>query len=293
LFDSRAQQISKRSRRDGECCIDKVARVSHLCRRITASNVAGAGVRSRCIVMKIKIVQLAVQEKLALNQARMRTVLQDAQPGEWIVFPEGVLSGYFPGKADYLSSLDTQAIAQGVEEIQRLIIARKCNCLFGTAWLHEGQWHNSVVLLTSAGQRHLHHKVELSALDQKVFRPGRQATPYTVGNLTLGIQACRELLFPQTWSNLKAAGAQIIFHLNNAIEPHDALWEHILITRAIEQSIFVCSVNNGMAPQALASCLIAPSGKILLKTDLQQDQMLSAEINLSEVIRDLSQRTDY
>lgn len=243
--------------------------------------------------MRIRIVQLGIEEKVAANQARMAAALDTAQADEWIVFPEGVLSGYFPDKADYLSRLDAQSIVGAIEEIGRIVLARKCNCLFGTALRHEGEWRNSVVLLTSSGERHIHHKVELSALDRKVFTPGTQVMPYIVGDLTLGIQACRELLFPQTWGRLKTSGAQIMFHINNAIQPHDALWEHILIARAIEQSIYVCSVNNGTAPQALASYLIAPSGKVLLKTALQQDQALSAEIDLNEVISDLSHRTDY
>jgi len=243
--------------------------------------------------MKITIVQLGVHDEMAANQARMTEALDTAQAGEWVVFPEGILSGYFPDRTDYLARLDASAIEQSIQEIQQLVLTRKCNCVFGTAHLHEGRWHNSVLLLTSAGTRHFHHKVELSTLDRKVFAPGTQVTPYTVGDLTLGIQACRELLFPQTWGALKAAGAQIIFHINNAIQPHDAQWEHILIARAIEQSVFVCSVNNGQEPQALASYLIAPSGQVLLKTALQQDQTLSAEISLREVIADLSRRTDY
>ena len=243
--------------------------------------------------MKIKMVQLGVLEEMAANQTRMRAALDTAQPDEWVVFPEGVLSGYFPDRADYPARLDAPAIARAVDEIQQLVLARRCNCLFGTALLHEGGWRNAVLLLTSTGARHVHHKVELSALDRTVFAPGTRATPCTVGGLTLGIQACRELLFPQTWSAFKAAGAQIVFHINNAIQPQDAQWEHLLIARAIEQSLFVCSVNNGQAPQALASYLIAPSGRILLKTALQQDQTLSAEIDLREVIADLSRRTDY
>ncbi|MBL8189244.1 MAG: carbon-nitrogen hydrolase family protein [Acidobacteria bacterium] len=243
--------------------------------------------------MKIKLVQLSVQPEQAANQARMRAALHDAQPDEWIVFPEGMLSGYFPEQPDYLDNLDAEAIRRGIEDIQRIVTDRKCNCVFGSALRRENRWHNSVLLLTSDGQRHVHHKVELSELDRNVFSPGNQVTAYTVGNLTLGIQACRELIFPQTWSDLKTAGAQIVFHINNAIQPHDALWEHILITRAVEQSIFVCSVNNGAPPQALASYLIAPSGKVLLKTEVQQDQMLAAEIDLNEVIADLTQRTDY
>lgn len=243
--------------------------------------------------MKIRIVQLVVGEELAANRARMEAAIDAAEADEWVVFPEGVLSGYFPERPDYLARLDAGKITGAIDEIERLVQARRCHCLFGTALPSADGWHNSVLLLTSSGDRHRHHKVELSELDRQVFVPGTQVTPYTVGNLTLGLQACRELLFPQTWSALKTAGAQIVFHLNNAIQPHDALWEHILITRAIEQSVFVCSVNNGLEPQALASYLIAPSGRIVLKTEVQRDQTLTAEIDLNEVIPDLTSRTDY
>ena len=243
--------------------------------------------------MKIRIVQLRVGEELAANRVRIEAAIDTAQADEWVVFPEGVLSGYFPERPAYTSRLDAGKITAAIDGIARLVLARGCNCLFGTALPAADRWHNSVILLTSTGARHVHHKVELSALDRRVFAPGTGVTPYSVGGLKIGLQACRELLFPQTWSGLKAAGVQIVFHLNNAIQPHDALWEHILITRAIEQSVFVCSVNNGQEPQALASYLIAPSGRVVIKTEVQRDQALAAEIDLHEVIPDLSLRTDY
>ncbi len=105
--------------------------------------------------------------------------------------------------------------------------------------------------------------------------------------------ACRELLFPEAWAGLKHAGAAIVCHLNNAVAPQDALWNHLLIARAIEQSLFVCSVNNGAATQALPSFLIAPSGRVLLQTDVQQDQILAARIDSRDAIADLTSRTDY
>jgi predicted amidohydrolase len=243
--------------------------------------------------MKIKVAQLVVRRDWRTNQARMLEVLNSAQADEWVVFPEGMLSGYFPDDPTYLPQLDMPSLTAAIAELKQVVMRQRCNCLFGTAWLQDNKWHNSVVALTQAGAQHLHHKVELSELDRRVFAAGSTTSAYSVGALTFGMQACRELLFPQTWSGLKAAGAQIVFHINNAIQPHDALWEHILITRAIEQSIFVCSVNNAAAPQALASYLIAPSGKVLLKTNAQQEQSLSAEINHAEVIADLSLRTDY
>ena len=115
----------------------------------------------------------------------------------------------------------------------------------------------------------------------------------TAGDITLGVLACRELLFPAAWMKLQQAGARIVFHINNAIQPHDRIWEHLLIARAIEQGLFVCSVNNGAPPQELASYLIAPSGKVLLKTEPRQEQVLSAEIKPDEAISDLAARTDF
>ena len=45
-------------------------------------------------------------------------------------------------------------------------------------------------------------------------------------DIKYGLLACIELLFPAQWSELKNQGAQIIFHLNNAIQRHDA-WNRI------------------------------------------------------------------
>lgn len=243
--------------------------------------------------MKIRIAQLCVRQEMAANKERMLAVLDSAHHHEWVVFPEGILSGYFPENDEYLKGLEADAIERGIHEIQREVERRQCYCLFGTATLTAGKWYNSVVLLSSSGERYTYHKVEMSALDRKHFTPGTKAIPYSVGGLKIGIQVCRELLFPRSWIDLKKEGAQVIFHINNAIKPHDQVWEHILIARAVEHGIFVCRVNNGSHPQALASCLIAPSGKMILRTEMQQDQILSAETNLSEVIADLARRTDY
>lgn len=106
---------------------------------------------------------------------------------------------------------------------------------------------------------------------------------YHIGGVNIGIQICREVVFPEPWLHLKRQGAQIIFHINNAIKPYDQTWEHILITRAIENRVFVCSVNNAAVPQKLTSYLIAPSGHVLLRADEQVEQTLVRTIDLSEV----------
>ncbi|MFN0124670.1 MAG: carbon-nitrogen hydrolase family protein, partial [Blastocatellia bacterium] len=156
--------------------------------------------------MKITIAQRQVSDNLAANLARMLTVLDVAQPLEWVVFPEGMLSGYAPEQADFTRRLDAATIESGIQEIQAKVTRQQCSCIFGSVTFAAGHWHNSVLLLSPDGTLHTHHKIELSALDQKHFTPGTRVTTYEVGGVRLGIQACRELLFPQTWGALKSAG---------------------------------------------------------------------------------------
>jgi predicted amidohydrolase len=243
--------------------------------------------------MKIKIAQLIVGRELTSNLRRMRTVLESAQPGEWIVFPEGMLSGYFPEDDHWMGQLDGASIEAGIREIEALVKARQCHCLFGAATFADGALRNSVVTIAPDGERQRYHKIELSGLDRRHFSPGTTSEILRIGDLTFGVLACRELLFPAMWARLKQAGAQIVFHLNNAIQPHDRIWDHFFIARAIEQGLFVCSVNNGAPPQELASSLVAPSGEVLLKTKIGGDDLLSAEIDPTQVIPDLARRTDF
>jgi predicted amidohydrolase len=76
-------------------------------------------------------------------------------------------------------------------------------------------------------------------------------------------------------------GARLIVHVNNAIKPIDAVWEHVIVARAVENGVFVCSVNNAAAPQALASYVISPSGDVLLKTATQTEQVVSCDLDLA------------
>jgi predicted amidohydrolase len=243
--------------------------------------------------MKLSIAQLIVGRDLTENQARMQAIIEKTESDQWIVFPEGVLSGYFPDDDHFMSCLDARRIETAIREVESMIVARKCNCIFGSATLADGAWRNSVLTITRDGQRHTYNKIELSGLDRRHFKPGTVSEVIRVGDLTIGVLACRELLFPGIWSKLKEAGAQIVFHINNAIQPHDRIWNHIMITRSIEQGIFVCSVNNGSPPQELASYLVAPSGKVLIQTGTCRDDFASATINPDDAIPVLANRTDF
>lgn len=233
--------------------------------------------------MDIRIAQFRVQRGVADNKTAIFEALESGRPGEWIVFPEGAVTGYFPEADDYLEGIESAEVDAAIAEICDTAIEQDCNCLFGSATYWDGDWYNSVVVQSRHGPRHFYHKTNLYAPGLRYFRPGDELPVFTIDGVTFGIQTCREIFFPEQWKVLKKKGAQIVFHINNAIKPIDRPWNHLLITRAIENQMFVCSVNNGSPPQALASYLISPSGEVLLETDLQVDQVLSGSIDLNEV----------
>jgi predicted amidohydrolase len=230
--------------------------------------------------MRLTMAQVRVEREVATNAATIRSILRDAREDEWVVFPEGAVSGYFPRDEDFLKG-DPRQVTDAVDEIRAEAKQRRCGLVLGSALQIDGAWRNAVIVQSPAGRGWRYDKIELSELDARHFIAGGELPVYDVGGVTLGIQVCRELLFPVAWHSLASAGARLIVHVNNAIKPIDAVWEHVIIARAVENGVFVCSVNNAAAPQALASYVVSPAGEVLAKTDVQTEQIVSCEIDLS------------
>lgn len=243
--------------------------------------------------MKVTMAQVAVGSSLRENKNGILEILAHASRDEWVVFPEGVLSGYFPADEDYVQALDQRSIEEAVAEIDHVVRQVGCHALLGSAVRGATGWTNTIISMHPHGPGTRYDKIELSALDRRHFVPGASVSVHRSGGVAFGVLACREVLFPGHWAALKAQGAQIVFHLNNAIQPKDARWAALFVARALENSLFVCSVNNCASPQALPSYLVAPDGSVLAETRLLHPHLITTEIDLSSVITDLSTRADY
>jgi predicted amidohydrolase len=241
--------------------------------------------------MRIVIAQIRVERELAKNRETICSLLERARPGDWVVFPEGALTGYFPDET-YLAATDWEDVEAALAGLRALVERRRCRCLVGTARFVAGRWRNSAALISPAGEVRWYDKHTLSSLDSRDFAAGDELSVHALDGVKAGVQICWELLFPRQWAQLKRDGAQVVFHVNNAVKPEDAFWEHLLRTRAFENRYFVCSVNNAAATQTLPSYLIAPSGDTLLKSEPRVEQALAYEIDLMQVQPTWSQATD-
>jgi predicted amidohydrolase len=232
--------------------------------------------------MRIVIAQMRVERELARNRETICSHLESAQPQDWVVFPEGALTGYFPDEADYLATMGHPDIEDALEELRAVVARQRCHCLVGMARYAADGWRNAAVIMSPEGEVGSYEKNTLSALDSRHFLAGDRLSVYEIAAAKIGVQICWELLFPWQWTQLKRDGAQVAFHINNAVKPADAFWEHVLLARAFENRYFVCSVNNAAATQTLSSYLIAPSGDVLLKCEPGVEEVLACEIDLAE-----------
>ncbi len=232
--------------------------------------------------MKIRIAQLHVTQNIAENVQKIKAALDEAQSGEWVVFPEGMISGYYPEDAEYLKKLDSSQIDAVITDIKDMAVEKKVHVIVGTAYRESEQWYNVALLIDESGVK-IYKKNNLSTLDRDHFTQGQDINSISEGGVILGIQMCRELVFPEQWRLLKQKGTQVIFHINNAIKEDDKKRESLLIARAFENQYWVCSVNNADPSQIMRSMVINPVGDIVWSSEPAIEMTAVFDIDLTQV----------
>ncbi len=232
--------------------------------------------------MIVKLAQLIVTRDIETNFHKIIHVLNSAKEQEWIIFPEGMLSGYYPEEKTFLEQLDFEKIQKYLDQIKSKVTEKKCLCIFGSAYRSDNKWYNSSIFLDET-QMLIYHKNNLAMLDRSHFHQGNSIETYKSRGVVFGIQMCRELVFPEQWKLLKHQGAQIIFHINNSIKVSDEVRKHLLIARAFENQYYICSVNNADKPQTMASYVISPTGEVIYESTPQEEIENTVTLDLVQV----------
>jgi predicted amidohydrolase len=105
------------------------------------------------------------------------------------------------------------------------------------------------------------------------------------GKVTVGVQLCREIRFPEQWLYLASAGAQVFVYLTSAANTREVngVWRSHLISRAAENQRFLASANIAHPDQHCPSMVVSPRGEVLGELRPGQADLLRHTINLDEV----------
>ncbi len=234
------------------------------------------------------IAQFPISLSIAQNLEVIDSVLEQTRPGDLVLFPEGSISGYSTDTS-FLKQIDQAELSAGIKYLQGKAVERKVNLWAGSCINRDNQWFNAAYGFSADGQINVYYKINLANHERGVFSAGNRLPIFELnlpeGKVSIGVQICRELRYPEQWSWLARRGAQVILHLNNAIgdRSFQPVWKSHLVSRAAETQRFVLSANNAASEQVSPTLAIAPSGHILGEIVSDEIGILRVQLDLSKV----------
>lgn len=236
------------------------------------------------------IAQFPISLSIKRNLEVIDSVLEQANAGDLVVFPEGSISGYSVDTS-FLKQINQPALITGIKHLQTEAVKREINVWAGACVSMDGKWFNAAYGFSADGRTQIYHKINLANHERGAFSTGNSLPVFELnmpdGKVVIGVQICRELRFPEQWGWLARRGAQIFLHLNNAIgnSSFQPVWKSHLVSRAAETQRFVLSANNAATEQVSPTIAIAPDGHTIA-------EIVSAELEILRVRLDLSRVSD-
>lgn len=223
-----------------------------------------------------------------------RFIEQAGKAGVQILcFPETQTVGY---RVD-IATPDRPVPVAELESLHQQV-AQMCGqlgmaCVLGTEVPSpQGKPYNSALVISERGDiLGVHHKTKLTPLDAIAYSPGQSIETFDLFGVKVGVVICFEgFRFPETTRACVRQGAQLVFHpQNNTTRPNDwkvPIHHAMIVTRAAENTIWFASCNPCLVPhQNCRSLIVAPDGRIHAQSELRQEQLLVATIDIDQATR--------
>jgi omega-amidase len=240
--------------------------------------------------LKIGAFQFAACENIEKNLAAIQRgmALAAEEQVRLLLTQECALCGYPPLEVPSVQVIDREPLSDAHYEISMLAQRHQMYIALGTVTFQEGDAYNSICLLGPDGVASKpYHKQALWGWDRQNFRPGNETGIYNIDGIKVGTRICFEVRFPEYFRELFVErvelalvsfadiGQQEQTGRINIIRSH-------LVTRAVENVMYVLSANSTSQEQMAPTCLIDPDGNVLASAPLNEECLLTAEIEITE-----------
>jgi len=245
-------------------------------KRVSASNVAKVALRGRGprrdSVQRVTLAQVATTRNVADNLASARAAFQQARNdrANWILFPEGFLSGYYGG-------FHQEEVATAFAEVEQLCRDSHVTGLIGTVWKETGRIYNQIRIVSPAGKLVGRYVKTCLCYDESDWAAGGSPLVFEADGITFGTLICNDLWVTPGFSagpnphlslKIARAGAQVIFHAVNSGSNLDyqTYHESNLLVRAAEAKCPIVIVNAYTPPAINARSGVVGIGFKYLET---------------------------
>jgi predicted amidohydrolase len=137
-------------------------------------------------------------------------------------------------------------------------------------------------------------KNQLDPSEEAFYVPGRTRRVFEADGVRFGIAICHEAFrYPETVRWAAARGAQIVFHPSLTgsdrvgrvpsrwTDPDAEYYEKAIMCRALENTIYLASVNYGVLRPEAATAVIDPSGRCVARLPYGAEGVLLYSLDLS------------
>ena len=211
-----------------------------------------------------------------------------------IVFPELVVSGYFP--EDLLLRIDfVRECMEAVEGLAKSLKDAKSLVVVGAPFYGE-DLYNSLYLLYGGEVVGVYHKGRLpnySVFDEKrYFREGEKPLLVELNGIKLGFSICEDIWYPDHLERLSVlSGAEVIVNINASpyhIGKHE-FREGFVRARAEDNICFVLYANLVGGHDELVfdgrSMVVDPLGRVVGRAKAFEEDLLTLSIDVDKVRR--------
>jgi predicted amidohydrolase len=233
--------------------------------------------------MKIAAFQFKGSGSIADNFTAIRRGILSAaeQNVRFLLTQECALCGYPPIETKAVTKIDFDELAEAELELAHLAVQQSMFVALGTILRDGGAYHNAIRLLSPSGTSlPPYSKRALWGWDRENFTPGSAMGIYTIDSIRVGVRICFEVRFPEYFRELFREHVDLacVSFCDVSPEPNPVRYELIqahLMTRAVENALFVLSANSMSGHSSAPTCLIDPDGAVLSIAPPNQEHLLT------------------
>jgi predicted amidohydrolase len=132
-----------------------------------------------------------------------------------------------------------------------------------------------------------YHKRALWGWDRENFQAGKETGIYEIDGIKVGVRICFEVRFPEYFRELfrEQVHLALVSFADVSEEEQkgrlNILQSH-LVSRAVENVMYVLSANSTSQRQGAPTCLVDPDGVVLAAAPLQEEYLLTSEIEITK-----------
>jgi len=248
---------------------------------------------------EIKVTVAQTSCKIADKQDNIEKIRKNirqakGKAADLVIFPELSLTGYVCKDLAY--ELAEPVPGPSTRLIEKEARKNNIHIIFGMlekSIKAEAVLYNTAVLIGPKGFIGKYQKTHLpthSVFEEKrYFRPGYAAPIFKTEIGNLGMIICYDIYFPEITRLLRLQGAQLIACISASPSIRRGFFEVLTAARAMENTVFLAFANLAGIENGLqfwgGSRIIAPSGSIVKQAKYDEEDIIMAKINYSDLER--------